>query len=312
MRPINAFVPPPPRAARTDRQGVFRLVGAADPALPLWAYKPGYDFDATKPVHGRDPSPQLVLVELPTVSGEVVDEQGKPIAEFKVSGQPFHSPEGKFRTVVGEPASKQVALEIAAEGFVATNVSVEVVARDNRVPRVVLHPAVHLRGRVVDAGTGAGVKATLQLYDPNQHGYGGGYTLADGTFDVIAAAGQKALPVRVMPHGNVYAEQLLHVDPSQPLEVRVQRWAHLKGTVRDAHGKAVHQGLVLLEARDGESRLPACWVNGSTYTDAQGAFVCAKLAPGHYRLSVENRLETEQELVLRPEEDRVVEIQLGP
>ena len=114
-----------------------------------------------------------------------------------------------------------------------------------------------------------------------------------------------------MPNGNVYATQRMVVDPTQALEVKLTKWSSLSGQVRTATHQPA-QLKVLVEPLDPGAPRPACQTSGILYPKPNGDFSCARLAAGRYHLSVENRLETEQDIELKPGEARTVTIDLAP
>lgn len=143
--------------ARTDSEGRFRLRTLPAGGLTLMA-QPKNGPTTTSRVLVPDEHLVLRLKSATTVSGRVVDEQGKPIKSFSLLGVPIDSEDGRFERPA-RPGKDTLAID--AEGFAQHIFEVDLKPGPNDVGDVTLSRGRPLTGVVTDAQTHQPVEGAL-------------------------------------------------------------------------------------------------------------------------------------------------------
>ncbi|HTY42350.1 MAG TPA: carboxypeptidase regulatory-like domain-containing protein [Thermoanaerobaculia bacterium] len=304
----------PPAAPSTPNavsaaDGTFTVAGLAAGAYDVTASHDGFSprTAAALPAPAKLPTgwPPIVLARGAAITGVVHDDQGAPIPGASVSAlgegldprQTNTDGSGAFRLddlVKGRP----LMLAANAPGYGFTSRSVTAPAEGITV---VLGKTGTIRGRVVDAATGAPVTTFSVGASPAARGrrgpgvFGGAPSQAqyseDGTFEVTVAPG--TWNVRAAADGYRPADIAnLDVDAGQTkegVEIALKRGGGLTGHVTDTRGNPVSGASIA--CCDAASARPGAAFGGdgsgpTATSDGDGHFALDGLPDGHATLTV--------------------------
>jgi hypothetical protein len=326
---------PPPgsaRAARSDRQGRFKLQlppGSWD----LRAGAPGLVATVVRGIvvaPGRGPVDlgTVVLRRGATLEGQVVDPQGQPIAGSQVRILPGGGPatarflaagaeeecaetlsgaDGSF-TLTGLPEGQAVTLYVSAEGYLsAARQGIKVPAEQPL--RVTLSPGSRIAGRVVDESGAPVTRAqVLAVHEGDGPGAGGaaGPLDEEGHFVIEGVSpGRFTLAVAVagfLPAQRRGVEVVAGKDVSG-LELVVRKGAVVEGRVTTADGHPVAGArLRVMPTADPAGPLLAALGLPEAVADEDGAYQLAGVAEGTRAIAAEDRDHPKalQTLAVRP------------
>lgn len=153
----GGFEPGASAMTKTDSEGRFRLRSL--PAGPLTVMaQPQAGAAVTARVVAPDERIILRLTSATTVSGRVVDEQGKVVKSFSLLQRPMDAQDGRFVTPA-RPGKSTLAID--ADGFAQHVFEVDVKPGANDVGDVVLSRGHLLSGVVTDAQTKEPIEGAL-------------------------------------------------------------------------------------------------------------------------------------------------------
>ena len=295
--------------AVTAADGTFTVAGLAPGAYDVTASHDGFSPKTSPalPAPTKLPTgwPPIVLARGAAVAGVVHDDQGAPIAGASVSAlgegleprQTNTDGNGTFRLddlVKGRPL--MLAANAPGYGFASRSVTAPAEGIT-----VVLGKSGTIRGRVVDATTGAPVTAFSVGASPAARGrrgpgaFGGAPSQAqyseDGTFEVTVAPG--SWNVRAAADGYRPADvSNLDVDAGQTkegVEIALKRGGGLTGHVTDLRGNPVSGASIA--CCDAASARPGAAFGGdgsgpTATSDGDGHFALDGLPDGHATLTV--------------------------
>lgn len=298
------------QSTQVDSSGVFRIEnlprdGVFDVTVQVWNqsgkganYKPWAK-------SGVRPGAEELLVRLEggeTLEGVVVDGEGKPVPNAwvnavsvgggKGSGGANSDEQGRF-TIGGLEPGAQIVRAQQWNGTQRQSLPVRADAGARDV-RVVFPSTVKLSGRVVGDGERTNLGVAVRLPGPispdgtGQIAYG--RTMADGTFTVDVPV-DTLLDVAVTGRGDDRWGLASGVrGGGAEVTVRLEVGKSIEGVVEDADGNPVTQNAWLSATSDG-------WI-GSGSVDATGKFKVRALAPGRYKLRVQNGMGTRNPTVV--------------
>lgn len=228
-----------------------------------------------------------------SITGRVLDAAGVPIAgaKVKLSGYGVDQPpvetgqDGGF--VLEDLGEGNFSITATAEGFSPGTLGAE--AGGDPV-EIALQPARVLRGRVVDADTGAPIRSfRIAFLSGNwtednpmrlanvmlQVNTGKRFSSEDGAFELKDVVDSEGM-VAVGSEG--YAHESYAVPPGAvaPIEIRLRKGSELTGTVVSPDGQPVSGVQVVLaaQARFGQ------YIEGIATTDIDGKYNAGNIAPG--------------------------------
>jgi len=293
--------------ATTDERGRFALSGLAPGSTAIDVEAAGFVALKTEAAAGPDEA-RLVMRRESSVSGQVVDREGRPVTAFRIFARPSRDsrdavrrlrgsaparrievsdPEGRFRVGgLGEATYELQAIALASPGL-GSGRSAQVVVGDGAAVdgiRIEVESTVTLRARVLDAATreplaGAIVTCPAPEAPPGQAGSpaGGetGRAGEDGWIVTPIPSSASSLRFAAKDHSASVVEPVPAPGESGAVEVEVAlgRGASIAGTVRDGQGVAVAGAVV--ELLDAELR---------TLTSAQGEYAIAGLEAGEHEI----------------------------
>lgn len=279
----------------SSEQGLFALRWVRGPsssvtASPDWV-RPRIHEDVTEKVVPGQTDVKLVLRYLGRITGQVVNEAGSPVADFRVGDRAFEH--GSFEL---SDKNKPTMLEIGARGFASEFVPVgEPDAHgDVMIPKTILTRGTEVHGRVIDAITGKPIEgAVIQL--PGSV-YRNRHTAWTGCGNCNDAVRERLLPlVRsgadgrfAFPHLSAsqsrlavthdrYLDQALEVTRGKELVLKLERGAAVSGRAVDATGEGLARVVISIDG--------AHWRAAVTSDD--GSFELSGLSPGPHRLDVD-------------------------
>jgi protocatechuate 3,4-dioxygenase beta subunit len=322
-RPVEGALVLIPNESRawTSAAGAFRLSGLSAGSLyGLTASHPRFGV-ARAAVEGKAAGVRVVLRPGASVTGTVVDDEGRPVPEIEVEivrptemgpeNRPENRPESLGRTradaegrfIVPSLPSGPAALRIRRTGALPfERPGIEVPGSGTAdLGRIVLPNGAALTGRVLDPDgnplPGAEVwKADLENFEapwPDQPSAVAG---PDGGFTI---GGLPSGPVQLAAcHIGSFPQKTFWGDvPPEPVAITLDLASRLTGTVVDPEGRPVAKARVLairpaFHEGQGDALAaldhPPCGNGEETVlTDAEGRFTVAPLEPDLYILSVE-------------------------
>jgi protocatechuate 3,4-dioxygenase beta subunit len=248
----------------TDAEGRFTLKGLRGGPVWVQAAAPRGLFDMSAPVEappGRD-EVSLVLPRKSTLSGTVVDPQGKPVEDFRVragSERSSHHRSGRFEDVVVPEGPSLITL--IADGFAEERRPVEVPARSalRLEEPIVLQPERKVRGRVVKEDGCTPIPRAVVMLDrgePGMNEMGDALSSragAEGRF-TLGRLKREPLVLRVAKYpflpwglrGGVPQVSQPVTAGEDSVTVRFGPEASLTGVVTDGEGRPLSGGLLLL------------------------------------------------------------------
>jgi protocatechuate 3,4-dioxygenase beta subunit len=316
----RAMAGPSPPSAVTGAEGSFMVTGLAAGAYDVTASHDGFSpkTASSLPAPAKQPAgwPAIVLSGGVAVAGVVRDEQGAPIVGAMVSlfGEGADASAsstdvaGAFR-VSNLAKGRPLMLTANAPGYAFSSRSVTPPADG---VAIVLGRSGTIRGKVVDAGTGAPITAFSVAAMPaarGGRGFGGGGGPAafggapsqaqfaeDGSFELSVAPG--SWRVRATADGyrpaDVSNVDLDAGETKEGVEIALKRGGGLTGHVVDNRGNPVSGANVACCSAGGGGGFggPGGGFGGgassgpSATTDADGAFALDGLPEGHVLLTV--------------------------
>jgi hypothetical protein len=272
--------PDSPLRVSTDAEGRFELRGLTQAPHVLRVVRKDFEVHS-KTVQPGDGPVTVVLQPTPKVRGRVVDEDGRPVTGFSISGKSYESPEGEFSL---RALPEERTLTVTAPGFAPEHLTVP--EGVNTAPlRVVLHEGHRVQGQVVDGLTGqpiAGAAVQMLLGPRESPDTLDARTDPRGAFTLEHAPGESWL--RVEAPGHAPATQPL---PSGASSVTVQLLP--KSTL---YGQVEAPGIPPTQLEldfTGPS-------HESTHPHEDGSYEATDLDPGEYRVTlVQSRPDLEEE-----------------
>jgi protocatechuate 3,4-dioxygenase beta subunit len=285
--------------ARTGPDGRFTVHHLQEGECQLRVQKPGYTLEAPpgaedmgvswgQPARTGARDVRLVLRYQGRITGRVTRADGTPIPRFSLNGEFIRDPKGRFSYTVEQAG--EVGLLFEAPGLARKGLDVEVrTGQDVDVGDVRLDLGLQVRGRVVDARTGAPVvQAPVRLRNAKAPEDLGGHgtvamthTGADGTFTLDQL---EPYPYQLEVEHEAY---VLHRQPVEPgdarVEVRLQVGTTVEGTVRDRLGRPVPAQVRLVPLNTPVSHFHHLIQRAGTEAEApDGRFSANRLEPGEY------------------------------
>lgn len=274
--------------AHTAKDGRFTLPGATAARYVLRVKSSQATLTQEVTAEPGDRNVRLVVKRRASVRGRVINEAGAPITDFLADMMPVKSADGVFRQAV--EWGFESPLMISAEGYAPRQIPVEVQPeRELDLGDIVLTRGRTLRGRVVDADTGAPLPGARVMQDPGAGPQGlamearyrkeGVITNGAGVFvlenapagDVLVAALHPDYPLKL---------ETLSGGASEPT-IRLPRGAKVEGRILTSDG----QGL----SADGIALNVATWEYDRRPANDRGEFSFDALGPGTWRFSVGGR-----------------------
>jgi protocatechuate 3,4-dioxygenase beta subunit len=255
---------------------------------------------------------QLELQPCASLRGDVVDEQGAPVAGAAVrwSGASSQTDAAGAFALTGLSAGRG-KLQVAAAGYVEAQVDdLTLRSGEAATQHVALKRAAALRGHVLDEQHRPVAGASVLAYPLNSDP-------VSGTTDASGAFALAGLPVGVadltVTH-EAFAELLAEATaPAEDVVLVLKAGLAVRGKVLDAQGApAPHVPVTAFTA----ARHHRVQVERTTKTDAQGSFALRGLTPGSYAIVASERnaddeaaAEAQQEVTLGAR-DAEVELRL--
>ena len=300
--------PEQPPAFTTDDEGTFAIPDLAAGLYDLEAKASGFSRGQVRGLEipvGEGDVDLGVLVMAPGVDlkGNVVDEDGQPIADAQVfssvagarsmlllaamaAGEPAaeSDAEGKFVIADGTPGER-VNLVVKRSGYVQGQAS-NIELPPNEPIEIVLKPASSIEGRVLDADgvpvEGASVMASPEERRDRRFGMGQSATAAttdiEGRFQLSEVAPGLTLVQVTKPGFEVLSVGGFEVPSDRPLhdvELRLTVAAQLLGTLTDVQGEPVVGAIVMAMGPDGKFS-----PGGFAQTDGDGQFLFSSMPLG--------------------------------
>jgi len=315
-------------ARQTDADGRLQWLSAPKGELLVELFKTGYRFSRTNKLAADGEEHTIVLRPIATVSGSVMDaETGALVDNFQLTmghSQPWNPADetplwdlrskagsnGFYKLVIDE---EQVPyLRIEADGYETVETEIRLTNRVEGVRDFLLKrtSADHsIRGTVLqpDGSPAMGVEVALctakvgvmlngTAFEPGAFGaaarlHGSDYrrrTDAQGAFAFDPKPGAHTL-VAVGPAG---LGQIRCFDFSQPLEIRLQAWGRIEGTVRTRDGQWAGRQVVWGRPGNLTSWYTLFYKSESARSDATGKFTLEHVPPGDGRAVIINGPDT--------------------
>ncbi|MBL8696639.1 MAG: carboxypeptidase regulatory-like domain-containing protein [Planctomycetes bacterium] len=234
------------------------------------------------------------LIESPTISGTVVDQDGAPIADVRIWGWPTHSGSGAgARTAVDGtftihlPQRDPYRLTATKDGFHGASeaTSSEGHPPGSRDVRIILRKASGTRLQVVDADGGK----RLEAFSVRRGGSGRtARPLAEATSGEVEFFVAQEETIIVSSPG--YAPARRDMKTGSPADslmtVQLDRAGRIEGRILVA-GKPAAGAAISIEI-DHESKQSNRYLDNSmALSDATGAFVVQDIGPGCYQVTVQ-------------------------
>lgn len=304
-------------SAVTDAQGHFSLQSLHAGPVQVMARTKESGSEAYVTAVAPDENVVVKLKSGTTISGRVVNGEGRPITAFKVMQQPFDDAEGKFTMPLRE-GTPVVAFD--AEGYAQLMKAVKLKVGDNPLGEVVLQRGRPVSGVVRDARTHqpiAGALVDVGLGE-NPEGFSLSEELGAARAD---AQGRFKLNAVDSSSTHIYSSAPSYVSRMQPLsgntvDFELQPATALNVKVLDAAGAPLARAWVVARAEAG-ALVP--FKRGGS----EGSYQ-ATLPPGAWQISVQTADartfrsveltlgETAKELVIREATDGVtVEVKIS-
>ncbi|MEW5739094.1 MAG: carboxypeptidase-like regulatory domain-containing protein [Myxococcota bacterium] len=253
-----------PGSVRTDAQGRFLLRGVPPGPVNVLVVSPDgertFSAEVTAPARGVE----LRFEQLVRISGQVVDESGSPVPEFRIERKDVSHPQGRF-----EVALPTGSAYLFADGFFPRSIKIE---REGDLGALTMRRLPTLTGEVVADGRpvpGAQVTVVETLEETTTDAEGR-FTLSLGTeltdsddeVHLIASRGSNSARVAARP--------------GLPVRITLARGTRVSGRVVDGTGAPVRTQ-VELSLQDEVRAL-------SVSTDALGRFEVT-LPPGSWTMT---------------------------
>jgi RNA polymerase sigma factor (sigma-70 family) len=311
---------------RTDTDGRLQWFSPAKGELLVELFKTGYRYSRTNKLAADAEEHTIVLRPIATVSGSVTDaETGTPVANFQLTmghSQPWNPADetplwdlrgkagsnGFYKMVIDE---EQVPyLRIQADGYETVETEIQLTNRVEGVRDFLLKRtsvAHSIRGTVLLANgspavgvevalctTKVGVMLNGTAFEPGAFGNIGRSQRDDyrrntdeqGSFSFDPKPGAHTL-VAVGPAG---LGQVRCFDFSQPLEIQLQPWGRIEGSVRTRDGQWADRKVAWHRAGNLTSWFTLFYKSGgfSARSDATGKFTLEHVPPGDGRAATDD------------------------
>lgn len=276
-----------PGGMATDKSGPdgrFRLRTLPAGEVTVMTQAKGF---SPQQVKARAPDSNLVikLEQADVVAGRVVDEQGAPVKQFRISSRPFDTQDGRFEMPVRRG---KFELVFEAMGFAQRGVSVEAKSGRTDLGDVRLSKGRAIEGVVVDASTGKPVAGAL--VDVGLDDRGGSPELSERLGAVKTdAAGRYRLEA-------VDPSSAMIMATHQDYPATSRKLAPFEAKVDLAFQPGVLLRVMVVDAQD--APVQRAWVRAMTkgatpeVLEAEGTagvYVTKSLRPGTYTLRVMTR-----------------------
>lgn len=271
-------------SAQTDAEGRFRLRTLGAGPFNLMVQRQGGE-----PVSAKYVAPdERIIVRVKsstTVSGRVVDEEGKPVRVFSLLSRPMDTEDGRFEIPAREGRGTWA---IDAEGFAQHIFSAEVKAGPNDLGDVKLSRGRVVSGVVTDAATKQPIAGALvDVGDTEPKGQvmlsesrGAVRTDAEGRYRLPAVDPSSSWMSVVHP---AYAQTHRPLAPFMTtLDVALSKGATLTVRVLDALGQPVRESRAAATTEGG-------WKELKPVPSATGQFTASGFAAGAWKVHVEVR-----------------------
>jgi RNA polymerase sigma factor (sigma-70 family) len=309
---------------RTDADGRSEWLAPPKGELLVELAKAGYRYSRTNKLAADGELHTIVLHPAATVTGSVTDaETGTPMANFKLTqghSQPWdpgdETPLWDLRSKDGSNGFFQVVIDeeqvpylrIEADGYETVEAEIRLTnrlegVRDFQLKRT--SAANSIRGTVLlpDGSPAAGVEVALctakvgvmlngSAFEPGAFGaaarsHGSDYrkkTDAQGSFSFDPKPGAHTL-VAVGPAG---LGKVRCFDYSQPLEIRLQAWGRIEGTVRTRDGQWADRKVAWGRPGNLTSWYTLFEKSEAARSDATGKFTLEHVPPGDGRAVIDD------------------------
>jgi hypothetical protein len=255
-----------------------------------------------------------------------------------------HPPEKRFAELedgvfaIQPPEARRLSVRVRAEGYALARREISwprpaEIARDPANERLefLLERGSAVRGRVIDAETGAPLAEALVFSETDAHvsqvpnsldavpaGLRGVRTDADGRFELPhLSTGRQILRAMYAQRAPAWSASFDHAPwlPTPELVIALGAGGSIEGVVRRANGEPWASSLVIATRFDFEGQHP-CGLFASASSDGNGAFALPRLPSGHYLLlhlgGVTNQRARPRDFVqVRVESGRVTRAVLG-
>ncbi len=318
-------------AATTDAEGRYELHVRPGPIYP-YAESGGLlsPCGRVEPAKGETATCDLALVEGKTISGRVLDREGRGLVGAELWVLPYDHPPGgrvpNFRRsvktgedgvfVVGHLPEGSYGVDASAEGHVREYR--EKVASGTSELEITLKDCGRIEGKISlpEGSLGEGVAVGVVPLGGTHSGASGSQVNQDGTFFVEGLApGRYAVVARAkgfapaigdpvdVPEGGTVDGVVLELSPGGALHGHV---------VASKDGAPVFQAHLSIgtESRKSGKWAPIDHLLEGVTTDANGAFAWEDLAPGEYELSVRHPDFGPRERTVRIEREKKTEIEV--
>ena len=275
--------PPAMEMTSTDEVGGFRLRTLPAGKVELRA---GTKDANSKPLTITAPDAHVILKleEGTTVSGRVVDDSGKPVKEFKVTGRPFDAEDGRFK--LRWRAGKKQSLAIDAIGFAQHIFDVDVNEGANELGDIKLSRGLKLTGLVFDEKTKAPIAGAL--VDVSTSRPEGGVYLSESRGAVRTdAQGRYAIVIdpastwAVATHEN-YVRGIAQIPfGGATVDIALRAGAEVTVSLVDAQGQPVTDGRVWAASPSNTKEFDAA--------KPPGTWVARAFAPGEWVFRAQTR-----------------------
>lgn len=201
--------------------------------------------------HPGEAPVRLVMRSYPKIRGRLCDASRSPIGAFVVNSDTIDSPDGSFAVPYRDKSSVELVFDAPDFPRAVRTVAVDG-THDVDLGDVVLEPGTVVRGRVVDAVTGAPIAAALvQAVPASDHNsprpnvdHGAVRTQADGTFELqqVDVHAQDVVAVRTG-----YLPARTGASATEPVVLRLQQAGAIEGRVLLARSGQRFTGIVDLD-----------------------------------------------------------------
>ncbi|MHB8878681.1 MAG: carboxypeptidase regulatory-like domain-containing protein, partial [Myxococcaceae bacterium] len=277
---------PVPSSTRTGEDGAFTLRYLEPGSYRVSAARKGFVAGKEKVFATTGQTGVVITLDrVGSVKGRVLDDHGKPMAHFELNGYPIDDVQGAFELPARRPGELQLLFK--SEGFAPAYRTAQAAPGEEVVlPDVVMSRGRTLKGKVVDAASGAPIAGALvdagrakdlsatRLYVSPK--LGAVESRPDGAFTLPNVPDGQVL---VVAQEKSHRELRTIVEAGQSeVVLRLERGAAIIGAVVGSGGSPVKGATIQARSKTG---------NGSTETKEDGTYELAGLAAGRYEVSAE-------------------------